>query len=167
MRSTAGASASGCRSTATFYVVRHAKAGSRSHWSGDDHARPLSKKGRKQAEALVAAFKPFAVSAIFTSPYLRCVQTIEPLAQARKLEVTHAPTLAEGSGLNGLTNFTIDLKLDNAVLCTHGDLVWELVEDLVKRKVIRPGEGGFEKGSTWVLEVSDGRLSRARYLAAP
>ena len=125
----------------TFYAVRHAKAGSRSDWTGDDRKRPLSKKGMKQAEDLVALLDPFPITAIFSSPYLRCVQTVEPLARKRKLEIRQS---------------------------THGDIVWELVEDLVHREVPNAGDGGYEKGSTWVLEVDEhGVAKRARYLPAP
>jgi broad specificity phosphatase PhoE len=150
-----------------FYFVRHAKAGSRGHWQGDDRQRPLSKKGVKQAEALIDVFKPFKISAIYSSPYLRCVQTVEPLARDRGLEVQEISALAEGRGLRGAYQLMSDPKLDDVVLCTHGDLVWELVEDLVRRRVIKPGEGGYDKGSTWVIEPDDGKPARARFIPAP
>jgi broad specificity phosphatase PhoE len=152
----------------TFYVVRHAKAGDREEWSGDDRLRPLTKKGFKQAEKLVDLFKKLELSGVFSSSYLRCVQTVEPLARARRLEVKHSPSLEEGHGLEGLSEFLGDRSLGNVVLSTHGDIIWELVEDLVAREVIRAGDGGYAKGSTWVLEVDDhGVAERARYMAAP
>jgi broad specificity phosphatase PhoE len=150
-----------------FYFVRHAKAGSRSHWQGDDRLRPIGKKGVKQSEALIDIFKPFKISAIYSSPYLRCVQTVEPLASDRGLDVQEAGALAEGRGLRGAFEFMSDPKLDDVVLSTHGDVVWELVEDLVRRRVIKPGEGGYEKGSTWVVEVRDGKPVRALFIPAP
>lgn len=151
----------------TFYVVRHAKAGSRGHWTGDDRLRPLTKKGWRQAEDLVPILEKFPITAIFSSPYLRCVQTVEPLSRACKVAVKTATELAEGHGLEGLGEFLTDKKLDHAVLCTHGDIVWELVQDLVGRHVIRAGEGGFDKGSTWVLSTKDGIATKARYLPSP
>lgn len=152
----------------TFYVVRHAKAGDREEWSGDDRLRPLSKKGMKQAGDLVGVFQKRPVTAIFSSAYVRCVQTVEPLAAARKLTVKPSPELEEGHGLEGLTEFLGDRSLDGVVLSTHGDIVFELVEDLVGREVIRPGEGGYAKGSTWVLDVDDHGVSeRAHYIVAP
>ena len=149
-------------------MVRHAKSGSRSHWSGDDRVRPLSKKGRQQAEELVTVLQSFPISAIFSSPFVRCVQTVEPLARARHLEVKESPSLAEGQGLEGLGEFLGDRSLDETLLSTHGDIVWELVGDLVSREVINESESGFAKGSTWVLDVDDhGVPERARYLPAP
>ena len=151
----------------TFYVVRHVKAGSRGHWTGDDRQRPLSKKGIKQAEALVETLAPFPITATYSSPFLRCVETVEPLARARKLPVKQTPSLAEGHGLAGAMELMGDPKLDEVVLSTHGDIVWELVEELVKRRVVKPGEGGFEKGSTWVVEVEEGSFVRTRFIPAP
>jgi broad specificity phosphatase PhoE len=152
---------------ATFYVVRHAKAGSRSNWPEDDRLRPLTKKGQKQAEALVSVLEPFEITAIFSSPFLRCVQTVEPLARARKLPNKETKALAEGHGLPGAMQLISDPRLDNAVLSTHGDIVWELVEELVNQRVIKPGTGGFDKSSTWVVDYDDGSFTRARFIPAP
>ncbi len=120
-------------------MIRHAKAGSRGDWTGDDRLRPLTKKGQNQAEELVGQLKSFPIKSIFSSPYLRCMQTVEPLSLARKVQVKSS----------------------------HGDIVWELVEELVSRHVIRAGDGGFDKGSTWILRVQDGVPVKARYLPAP
>ena len=60
-----------------------------------------------------------------------------------------------------------DSTLDGAVLSTHGDIVWELVEDLVNRHIVKPGDGGYEKGATWVVEVEAGAPVRARFISAP
>jgi len=151
----------------TFYVIRHAKAGSRGDWTGDDRLRPLTKKGQNQAEELVGQLKSFPIKSIFSSPYLRCMQTVEPLSLARKVPVKSSIELAEGRGLDGLNEFLGNSRLDHAVLSTHGDIVWELVEELVSRHVIRAGDGGFDKGSTWILRVQDGVPVKARYLPAP
>jgi 8-oxo-dGTP diphosphatase len=151
----------------TFYVVRHAKAGSRTNWPEDDRLRPLGKKGLKQAEALVSILEPFPITAVYSSPFLRCVQTVEPLARARKLSVKQTSMLAEGHGLAGAMQVMGHPKLDHAVLSTHGDIMWELVEELVKQRVIKPGTGGFDKGSTWVVDLDNGVFSGARYIPAP
>lgn len=129
--------------------------------------RPLSKKGKKQADALVSVLAPYAISAIFSSPYLRCMQSVEPLGRAHRITVRPSDSLMEGQGLAGLGEFFGDPKLDEVVLSTHGDLVWELVEDLVNRNVIKAGEGGYEKGSIWIVEFENGTPTEARYLPAP
>lgn len=150
-----------------FYVVRHAKAGSADRWKGDDRLRPLTRKGAKQAEALVSILEPFPITSVLSSPYLRCVQTVQPLADARALDVRTTPRLAMGSGLDGVLELMADAGLGDAVLCTHADLLWELVEALVGRGVLRASEGGFDKGATWVVDVVGGKPAGARYIPAP
>ena len=151
----------------TFYFVRHAKAGSRSHWTGDDRKRPLSKKGVLQAEELVTTFATYDLTAVYSSPFLRCMQTVEPIARAHKLKVQAEPGLGEGQGLDAAYRFFEDPKLDEVVLCTHGDIVWELVEDLTKRRVLPAFREEFDKASTWVVQVKGGVPVKARYIPAP
>ena len=84
------------------------------------------------------------------------------------MAIRNSPSLEEGHGLEGLTEFLGDRSLDAVVLSTHGDIVWELLEDLVGREVVEAANGGYEKGSTWMLEVDDhGVAERARYIPAP
>lgn len=116
----------------------------------------------------MTTFANFDLSAVYSSPYLRCMQTVEPLARAHRLKVQVEAGLAEGRGLEAAYRFFADATLDHAVLCTHGDIVWELVEDLAKRRVLPAFREDFEKGSTWVVDVNgDGVPVRARYIPAP
>mgnify|MGYP000349545033 CR=1 FL=1 len=64
-----------------LFLVRHAKAGSRSQWVGDDRLRPLSNKGRTQSEVLADRLAPVATGMLVSSPYLRCIETLQPLAR--------------------------------------------------------------------------------------
>jgi 8-oxo-dGTP diphosphatase len=150
-----------------FYVVRHAKAGHATRWTGDDSLRPLTSKGARQAEALVEILAPFAINSVLSSPYLRCVQTVQPLAAARGLKVQKTPNLATGRGLDGMLELLAEPRLGDAVLSTHADLVWALVEELVRRRVPMESEGGFAKAATWVVEVVNGDPAAARYISAP
>lgn len=152
----------------TFYFVRHAKAGSRTRWEGNDRDRPLSKSGLKQAEELVSVLGANPISAMWSSPYLRCVQTVEPLAKARRLKIQETRHLAEGARLKGAYRFIEDPDLDETVLCTHGDVILELVDDLVRRRIVKASQASLaDKGSTWVVEVEDGSPVGARYIPAP
>jgi phosphohistidine phosphatase len=60
-----------------LYLIRHADAGDRRQWEGDDAERPLTELGRHQSRALGAAFQArgIALAAILTSPLTRTVQT--------------------------------------------------------------------------------------------
>jgi 8-oxo-dGTP diphosphatase len=131
-------------------LVRHAWAGDSAKWEGDDRVRPVDKRGRKQSDALVDALAGFAVDRIVSSPYLRCIQTVEPLADARGLDIE----LDEALGADRLDDVPLVLERvqgENAVVCTHGELPWL-------------GERKFKKGSTWVL---NGDLEPRRYIKPP
>jgi len=148
-------------------VVRHAKAGDREDWKGDDRQRPLTKSGVRQAEALAELLKNEPIDKVLSSPFTRCVQTVEPLASARKLPVEPRRDLEEGSGGESIVRLVLEFKGRNVVLCTHGDLVEELLEQLIQNGLVPRSRATMEKGSTWVLEETAGKITGARYLAAP
>jgi 8-oxo-dGTP diphosphatase len=149
------------------YVVRHAKAGNRSEWQGDDRLRPLTKAGRKQAEALAQQLRDEPLDEIRSSDYLRCMQTVEPLATARGLPVHPEPLLEEGAGGESVLRLIKQRPGRRLVLCTHGDVVEELLELLVERGLLSRSRLANEKGGTWVLEERNGDVSGASYRAAP
>ncbi|TMD83624.1 MAG: histidine phosphatase family protein, partial [Chloroflexi bacterium] len=62
------------------FVIRHAKAVDREEWVGDDRLRPLIKGGRRQADELAENLKNERIDKILSSAYVRCVETVEPLA---------------------------------------------------------------------------------------
>jgi hypothetical protein len=95
------------------------------------------------------------------------VQTVQPIGKRLRLKIEQSVSLAEGHGVAGLREFFSERDLDHAVLSTHGDIVWELVEYLVQRKIVRAGDGGFDKGSTWIIHVDTDDPVKARYLPAP
>jgi 8-oxo-dGTP diphosphatase len=149
------------------YVVRHAKAGDREEWEGDDRLRPLTKSGRRQADALVAILQDKPIDRILSSPYVRCVQSVEPLAKARNLPVEPSKDLEEGAGGESIIRLMNRYPGKNIVLCTHGDLVEELLERLIDAGVVSRRGAANQKGGTWVLEAENGRITGAKYLAAP
>src|SRR6476659_9359939 len=116
----------------SIFVLRHAKAGTRRHWDGEDVERPLSRGGRRQADALVKRLLEESVSGVWSSPYVRCVQTVEPLCRALDLEIRIEPRLAEGVELGDSLRLLAEVP-DGAVLCTHGDVIPELVQALSGR----------------------------------
>ncbi len=108
----------------TSVLLRHAAAGDRDRWDGDDVHRPLDERGRRESEALVELLRPFGVRRVVSSPYVRCVQTVEPLAAALGLPLELDDRLREGEG-----GAALDLiQEDGVVVCTHGDVVRELVD---------------------------------------
>jgi 8-oxo-(d)GTP phosphatase len=149
------------------YVVRHGKAGSRAAWDGPDAERPLTRRGRRQARRLVERFQGLDVDRILSSPYVRCVQTVAPLGQARGLRVETMPELAERTDLDETIALLRSLEHRPTVICGHGTEIHQLVERLEAAGATVEGNRGIAKGSVWVLEREDGRFVSARYLPAP
>lgn len=150
----------------TAYVIRHAKAGDRGAWEGDDRLRPLTKSGKHQADALAKQFKDDRIDAILSSPYARCVQTVEPLAREKRLAVEASDDLAEGAGGEQILKLMTHRK-GNVAMCTHGDLVEELLELLVGMGLVSRARLANEKGGTWILDNESGAVKGAKYRAAP
>jgi len=149
-----------------FYLVRHAKAGDASKWTEDDRLRPLSKTGRRQAEALVRSFKGVRFDRIVSSPAVRCEQTVRPLALDRGLRIEPAEELAEGAPLDGLLQLIAGLGEQAVVACAHGDLIPAAIDHL-RALGVPTDDGPSKKGSTWILEREGGAVVRARYLPPP
>ncbi len=152
---------------ATAYLIRHAKAGSRRDWGGDDRDRPLSKGGRRQARAIAEALADRGVGRILSSPYRRCVETVEALGRRLDLPVEVSDALAEGAPLEpvlALLGWIADVP---SALCTHGDIVPAVIQHLETNGVAVDPDGGSQKGSVWVLERRRGRIVRASYIPAP
>jgi 8-oxo-dGTP diphosphatase len=156
----------------TLYLVRHARAGDRSKWKKPDHLRPLSKTGRRQALGLVdvvlgdAARRKAHITDILSSPYVRCVQTVEPLAERLGLTVERVDALREGARLKDALPLVEKYADTNAVMCMHGDVLPEILEQYAGRGLLLPHDR-VEKGSTWALDFADGTATTIRYFAPP
>jgi phosphohistidine phosphatase SixA len=136
------------------YLVRHARAGKRSEWEGDDRLRPLDERGRLQADALVEQLDGRDFSRIVSSPYVRCVQSVEPVSQARGTPVEPREELAEGAGREAGVRLLIAAGAP-VVASVHGDLVEELLGEKLK------------KGATAVLDLREDGLDVLERLPPP
>jgi 8-oxo-(d)GTP phosphatase len=126
----------------TVVLLRHAWAGDRDTWHGDDRLRPLDERGRAQAEALRKILLAHGVRNVVSSPYVRCTQTVAPL----ELEIVPDDRLAEGAPVTE----AIDLleHLEDAVACTHGDVV-----EAVLGRSLKKGAGVVLDGLHEVEEI--------------
>lgn len=150
-----------------MFLVRHAKAGSRSTWIGDDAVRPLTDAGHAQAVAIAERLLPFAPVALWTSPYLRCVQTLEPLAERTGLELVVDGRLAEETPLER-SLAAIEDAPDGTVMCSHGDVIPDIVDGLVRRGMtLDPSMRPPRKGSVIVLHHVNKLFTRAEYWERP
>jgi phosphohistidine phosphatase SixA len=144
--------------------VRHARAGRRSAWEGPDEKRPLSKDGRRQAKGLVKLLRGWRIARVVSSPYVRCTETVAPLAESGGVAVEELDALAEGTPLSDTLRLIDKVSDKPTLLCTHGDVVEHLLTHLDDRRVPLKGGLVFAKGSTWVFDVEDGEIVRGRYL---
>jgi phosphohistidine phosphatase SixA len=148
-------------------LVRHAVALARRKWHGPDDDRPLAPRGVRQAEPLPEVLAGYEIHRILSSPAVRCVETVRPLAKARRLDVEETPDLAEGQ-----THLALALARacasTPAILCSHGDVIPWVLERLATRDGVDLGpEPKCAKGSTWALEFDSGRCVSAQYMPPP
>lgn len=152
----------------TLYLLRHAAAGDRSSWDGDDRLRPLSKKGRRQALRLAELLGGTRLDRIVSSPYVRCTETVAPLAERRGLTVEEHGALAEGSRLPAVLALVDDLvDGGSTVVCSHGDVIPMLLGQYADRGVDLGPEPACAKASIWIIETDAVGTMTARYARLP
>ena len=168
----------------TVLLVRHAHAGKRSEYTGDDDTqRELSEFGREQQKALHAVLRLFGPERLYSAPRLRCEQTIAPLAGELRLDIALEPALSEENywadpetGLHRLLR--IAAKPGTAVVCSQGKVIPDLLSRVASGSGLDLGEVHSKKGSVWTLTFQHDpppgngtgpavRLEAAHYLPDP
>jgi 8-oxo-dGTP diphosphatase len=142
---------------ARIYVVRHADAGVRGT-GPDDHLRPLVAGGRERALVLADLLAPAVEGLIVSSPFTRCVETVEPLAAMRGCPVEMCPALAEPADVVAMLRLLRSLP-DGSVTCTHGDMLAALHHSIVDARPVRDRPVRCDKGVVWVVSRSGSELS--------
>ena len=155
--------------THTVLVVRHGTAGRKSRFSGDDTKRPLDKQGRAQAEALVGQLLAFGATNVRAASRVRCQQTVEPLAEELGVPIQDEPTLTEEAYAKSPKRarhrmLEIARQKGTPVICSQGKVIPDLIAWWCDRDGVRPDRSRNHKGSTWVLSLSDGRLTAADHI---
>jgi 8-oxo-dGTP diphosphatase len=152
------------------YLVRHAVAQSRSDYGeGDDDLRPLTKRGERQSARLTDMLAEADGRRIYSSPAIRCVDTVAPLAGKLGLDVRSVAALREGSGGRAAYELVRDCarRKGDSVLCTHGDIVPEVLRRIARDGATLPDELRWAKGSTWILETDGDNVVKATYVPPP
>ncbi|WP_224389907.1 histidine phosphatase family protein [Pseudonocardia sp. ICBG1293] len=162
--------------SSTVVLVRHAKAGSRAAWEGDDDLRPLSGTGFTQADRLAEFLARFGPDRLATAPPLRCSQTIEPYARTNGAgEPDVEPLLGEHgywvSPATGLRRFReLAAQPGVTLLCSQGGVIPDVVGHLLAATG-RSADPDLpsHKASTWVLgfDAAGGLLSADYYRRPP
>ncbi|HEY0410275.1 MAG TPA: NUDIX domain-containing protein, partial [Candidatus Dormibacteraeota bacterium] len=150
--------------TATTPLVRHALAGSRKQWSGEDALRPLDEDGRAQAAGLAVVVALCAPRRLFAATPLRCKQTLEPLAERLGLPVVTDSAFAEPAKADEVPAKVqvaqarlAELRSGPpAAICSQGKLIPPLLARLTG--ATDPAPYKTPKGGGWLLTWSGGQL---------
>lgn len=158
--------------TKTILIVRHATAGSKSRYRGDDRMRPLDKRGRAQAESLVGQLLAFGADTLYAADRTRCHQTIEPLAEELGVSITNEPLLTEeayAEDRKAARRRILEIAAADGtpVICTQGKVIPDLIAWWCDRDGVRPDKSRNRKGSTWVMSSWQGTLVAADHIGSP
>ena len=142
---------------------RHAHAGDRFRWIGNDTERPLSAQGYAEADGIAQQLAGFGIDRILSSRATRCKETIAPTAEVRDLSVEVHDDLWEGTSYGKVVDLVELARLGTTVLCSHGPIV------AIALHALTGVAGGLpmEKACTWVLDFEKGSLVAANYIAPP
>ncbi|CAN5247336.1 8-oxo-(d)GTP phosphatase [soil metagenome] len=164
--------AKGPADTKTMLVVRHATAGRKSRYSGDDRKRPLDKHGRAQAESLVSVLMAFGAGELHAADRVRCRQTLEPLAEELGVGIEDEAVLTEeeyAASRKPARQRLLEIaeKPGTSVVCSQGKVIPNLIDWWCERDGVKPDKSRNRKGSTWVLSLADGKLVAADHIGSP
>lgn len=167
----AGAPLKALGRTSTLFLVRHAHAGNRYDFKGDDDQfRPLTSRGERQAKSISVTLASEGVDSIFSSPSLRCLQTIEPLGKRLGRSVNQVKWLAEGASPTQAVTFIDEGAGLNLVYCSHGDVLPGILRILQFRGTelkLPPSGYEFRKAAIWKVKIEDGHCTTGEYLPPP
>ncbi|SDU44595.1 NUDIX hydrolase [Gordonia westfalica] len=157
----------------TLLLVRHAKAGRRSAYKGDDRLRPLDALGRTQASALVPLLLAFGAQRIHSADRVRCEQTLEPLRAHLDVECHSEPDLSEEvyradptAAQRRIRELASEMP-DTLAVCSQGKVIPPLMEWWAEQDGVTLPKASNRKGSVWVCSLLDGRLVAADHIASP
>jgi 8-oxo-dGTP diphosphatase len=150
--------------TAITSLVRHAHAGERKKWAGNDALRPVDAQGQQQAEALADVLVLFEPARLLSAPALRCRQTLEPLAESLRLPIVSDPAFAEPATPDDVDDkakaaATRLIEVRDGVptaICSQGKLMPPLLAMLTGTEDAAPYRTA--KGGGWILSWSGARL---------
>ena len=156
---------------ALVLYVRHARAHNRKNWSGDDNLRPLDKKGRRQAEMLIAELSPYQPTAIYSATPDRCLNTAAPIADELNLPVHVDALLGDDAWLEQPSKALLAFKSIVArggtpIIVSQGLTIPSVIGSYAP--VFMDTEDlNVKKSSVWVLSFLEDELVGADYLASP
>jgi len=150
-----------------LFLARHAHAGDRTRWIGDDSIRGLSPKGQRQAKTLAKRLQHGGITRLISSPYGRCVETLAPLSKRLGINVETHKGLAETGTEKALESLVDEVKQERVVLSTHGNIVPAILRSLLSDGLKLNSSYQGEKASIWAIKFQDGEPAEASYAPPP
>jgi len=156
--------------TDTLVILRHTKALERGDWDEEDSQRTLDEIGFDQAQLLIKHLEPFAIDEIYTSDYVRCVQTVTPLSHSRGLNMTKVPSLNEETFNEDplrSVSFANALKQDekNILICSHNPVIPTMLRGILNTKLKNKDLIKLEPGDAWIVHRLRGEIVGLDYLS--
>ena len=157
--------------TAALVIMRHASAGDKHDWDGDDLLRPLDRGGQADALALVALLACFDPVRIVSSPAVRCTETVAPYAGyiGAPIEVDHVLTVPDGAQALLARTSPDDPVTDVArlladgvptLVCAHGENIPQLLGGACEYLGAKPpSDPSLPKAGFWVLQAGESTLA--------
>ncbi|MCJ7725986.1 MAG: histidine phosphatase family protein [Acidimicrobiia bacterium] len=147
--------------------MRHAHAGTRFGWSGPDEDRPLTDLGRDEAKSVADQMAQIGITRILSSPYVRCIQSVEPLSRLTGVTVEIETALGEGADPEQTEALLMGSGPDT-IACSHGDVISAFLGRAAAEGAALEGGLRFRKASVWHLETGPtGRILSGRYDPPP
>jgi 8-oxo-dGTP diphosphatase len=146
--------------TVPVILLRHAEALPRKRWDGDEVERPLTAKGRADADALVPVLAAYGDAALVSSPFARCVATLKPTVRSAGADLALEPFLGEGSDPDAGRGWLRQvLKAGRTtVACTHRPVLPELLAESPLGQAVHSGRRALAPAEAWVLHARDGHV---------
>jgi 8-oxo-dGTP diphosphatase len=161
------------RRTVPLVVLRHASAGHKKDWTGDDLLRPLDFKGQSQARTLVSLLGCFGPVRVVSSPATRCLATIEPYAGHVGAPVVIEPALMlprhpeSDTSADQVTHPEVvgavrGMLADGipTVICAHRENIPDIMAVACEYlNAPPPPSPSLPKSSFWVLQAAESMLA--------
>ena len=133
-------------SSSTFYVVRHAE-----RQSATDDTTPLSDAGKARANQLAELLANKGIDSVYSSKYLRCTQTAQPLAN----RLNQTILLYNPNPTTEIVNRLQGIRGKKVLVVGHSNTVLEIVKGLGGKPKLQKIEAG-DYSNLFILQIKKG-----------
>jgi 8-oxo-dGTP diphosphatase len=158
--------------TVPFVVLRHASAGGKDAWKGDDLDRPLDADGAAESDLLAQLLACYGTCRVISSAAERCVATVRPYAALTGAKLEVEPALApdgfENEPKAGPALIVAAAAAGHpTVVCAHRENIPALLAAASAALGSAPPDGvTLPKSGFWVLHSAGGTLVATEQHAA-